>query len=107
MKHPTGPGQPFTESRHRHLAGHLPTVCWLLKTYAASIEAAYSGHDNPERAELARVARATADQAGELLARMAAASREAFPAAPWLKRYTIPQPPDLTKKKHRKKRPRA
>ena len=106
MKQPAEPGQPFTESQHKHLAGYLPTICWSLRLYAASIEAAYSRHDNPERAKLASLARTAADNAGELLARMAAASREEFPVAPWLKKYTAPQPPALGKKKHRKKRPR-
>ena len=106
-KNTTQPGQPFNEWHHSHLARRLPTACWVLRLYAASIEAAYSNNDNPDKAELARVARQAANLAAELLARMAAASREEFPAAAWLKRYSTPQPPDLSKQKKSKKRPRA
>lgn len=60
-----------------------------------------------EKDALAHAARAAANIAAELLARMAAASRAQFPAAAWLKRYDAPQPPaELLKKKRKNKRRR-
>ena len=100
------PGQPFDEGRHKHLARHLPTACWVFCTYAEDIATAYSGRDHQEQAELASLARTAADNAGGLLARMAAASREEFPAAAWLDRYSTPQPPARLQSKKRKRRPR-
>ena len=95
MKETRRAGQPFDEERHKHLADHLPTVCWSLRLYAGDIATTYSNHAG--RQDLARVARAAADLAGELLAGMEAASREEFPAATWLEKYHAPQPPDLSK----------
>ena len=95
MKETHRAGQPFDEERHKHLADHLPTVCWSLRLYAGDIATAYRNH--PGGQDLARVARAAADLAGELLAGMEAASREEFPAATWLEKYHAPQPPDLSK----------
>ena len=92
--------QPFDESEHKHLAQHLPTLCWMVKEYADSIAKAYTGHDNPDKNALADLARRACDIADELLMRMEAASRAQYPDAAWLKEYSASQPPPAWQKEY-------